>query len=448
MRYFVGRIALAILLAALLLVPAQKAGAQEAASDSTVRAITLDQALAMAQQNAVAVIEARGRRTTSEAAVRSAYAAFLPSVSLSAGASRQLPAGARTRIENGQVVTLPSQPWSSSIGLGANMTLFNGGGRFFDLRQAKAQASAAGVSAEAQTYSTALAVKQQFFDILAVRETEAAARAQLAQAEQNFRTATAKVRARVATRSDSLRSEIQLQNARLAVNEAVNALRSADASLTRAIGAPSPVTAATEGVEQPVLLSASEAELAEMASNGPLVREAQVNLAAARAARSGSWADYLPSLTASYSRSGSGTGENLASGLDDASYSGSFRLSASLPLFDQLNREARVTQAKVAQTNAEAALRDARLATHESLTQALGTFRTAGESAAAQTVSVQAAEEDLRVQQQRYAVGASTLLDVLISQTQLDQARRDLIRARYDQRIAKAQIEALVGRSL
>ena len=65
-----------------------------------------------------------------------------------------------------------------------------------------------------------------------------------------------------------------------------------------------------------------------------------------------------------------------------------------------------------------------------------------------QQATVEAAEEDLRVQQQRYAVGGSTQLDVLTSQTQLDQARRDLIRARYDQRVAKAQLEALVGRSL
>ena len=42
----------------------------------------------------------------------------------------------------------------------------------------------------------------------------------------------------------------------------------------------------------------------------------------------------------------------------------------------------------------------------------------------------------------------STLLDVLTSQTELDQARRDLIRARYDRRVARAQLEALVGREL
>ena len=52
------------------------------------------------------------------------------------------------------------------------------------------------------------------------------------------------------------------------------------------------------------------------------------------------------------------------------------------------------------------------------------------------------------MQQQRYAVGASTLLDLLTSQTQLDEGRRDLIRARYDVRVAKAQLEALVGRDL
>ena len=48
----------------------------------------------------------------------------------------------------------------------------------------------------------------------------------------------------------------------------------------------------------------------------------------------------------------------------------------------------------------------------------------------------------------RYQVGASTLLDLLASQTLVNQARQNLIRARYDQRVAKAQLEALVGRSL
>jgi outer membrane protein len=130
------------------------------------------------------------------------------------------------------------------------------------------------------------------------------------------------------------------------------------------------------------------------------------------------------------------------------SYSGSFRLSASLPIFDQLQREGQVVAGAVAEENAIAALRDARLAALENLTRYAGTFRSSGEHVEIQAATVAAAEEDLRVQQQRYALGVSTILDVLTSQTQLDQARRDLIRARYDRRIAKAQLEALVGRDL
>ena len=91
---------------------------------------------------------------------------------------------------------------------------------------------------------------------------------------------------------------------------------------------------------------------------------------------------------------------------------------------------------------------DARLASQQQLIQFVGALRTAEERVGIQTASVAAAEEDLRVQSQRYAVGASTLLDVLTSQTQLNQARSDLIQARYDYRIAKAQIEALIGRTL
>ena len=52
------------------------------------------------------------------------------------------------------------------------------------------------------------------------------------------------------------------------------------------------------------------------------------------------------------------------------------------------------------------------------------------------------------MQNQRYALGASTLLDVLTSQSTLNQSRFSLIQARYDARSARAQIEALVGRDL
>jgi Outer membrane protein len=93
-------------------------------------------------------------------------------------------------------------------------------------------------------------------------------------------------------------------------------------------------------------------------------------------------------------------------------------------------------------------LRDTRLQAHQTLVQTLGQMTTAQQQVDIQVASVAAGIEDLRVQQKRYELGASTFLDVLTSQTQLDQARTSLIRARYDYRVAKAQLEALIGRDL
>jgi len=429
---------------AFLAVPPAPARAQDAPGP---RAITLDEALEMARRNAPAAIQAEGRLRTGRARVRSSYAAFLPSLNLSAGSTRQFDRGGGTRIENGTVVTLPSTPWSYSAGMSAGLTLFQGGGRFFDLRQAKADLTAAEASGIAQRYLVDLEVKRQYYNVLAARETEIAAHAQLEQAEQQLRAAVLRLRAARATKSDSLRSDIQLRNAQLALGQAQVDLETANAALTRAVGVNDPVTAAPAGDsdEAPAPdMDALEAGLEDT----PSVREARAQLTAARAARATAWTDYLPSVSASYNRGGSGSGSDVLFGADDLTYNGTFRLSLSMPIFDRLGREEAVVQRGVAADNAAAALRDARLAAREDLTRYAGALRTATDRVQANAVSVTAAEEDLRVQQQRYALGESTLLDVLTSQTQLNDARAALIRARYDQRIARAQLEALIGSDL
>ena len=416
-------------------------------SAAAQRALTLEEAVSMAKRNALVVIQAQGQSKSSSASTRAAYGAFLPSLNLTAGSTRQFTSGARTRVENGQVVTLPSTPWSSNAGLSASMTLFAGGGRLFDLKQARAREKSAGVNETAAEFTAALNAKQAYYNVLAARESQVAAAAQLSQAEQQRKTAIARTNARVATRSDSLRAEILYRTAQLAVTEARISLDTSNASLTRAVASAEPVTAAEE-TSGPLGLNLDDEALRALALNGPAVRQAQADLTAARAGTKSAWTDYLPSLNASYSRTGSGSGDNPEFVGSQFGYSGQLRFSASLPVFDQFQRELRVTQAKVGQENAEATLRDARLGALESFTTQLGAFHSAQERVISQTATVEAAEEDLRVQQQRYAVGASTLLDVLTSQTQLNQARSDLIRARYDQRIAKAELEALVGREL
>ncbi len=410
------------------------------------RIISLDEAVGLAQRNAPAAVQARGQLRQSEASVHGSYAAFIPSISVSAG--NAYAPGAQRQIFNpntGQVETVDGS-WSGSTGLSASLNLFDGGRRLHDLRTARAQVDVAEANEVTQEFRVALDVKQAFFSALAARELLAAAQAQLEQAEQQMRAASARVAAGAATRSDSLRSAIQLGNAQLAIVTAENQLRGANATLTRLVGTDYQVTANPADTLDLDRLTVDSLTLERLALDGPTIRQTEAQVAAARAGTRAARTTYLPSIDATYSRSGSGD-RRFGFG-DPYNYNSNLRITASLPLFNQLQRETNRVRADVALTNAEAQRRDARLAAQQQLTQLLGSLSTAEQRVEIQQASVDAAEEDLRVQQLRYNVGASTLLDVLTSQTQLNQARAGLIQARYDYRVTKAQIEALVGREL
>jgi outer membrane protein len=178
------------------------------------------------------------------------------------------------------------------------------------------------------------------------------------------------------------------------------------------------------------------------------VQQAQANLDVAEESRKASKATYLPSLSASYSRTGSGTDPQFGFGSDPYTYSGRLSFQLSYPIFNNFQREQQVVVAKVAEVNAQSSLRDAQLGAVSTLTQNIGAIRSASQRVAIQVASVAAAKEDVRVQQQRYNIGASVMLDLITSQAALATAEQALIQARYDYRIARAQLEALVGRDL
>lgn len=418
-----------------------------AARAAAPRAITLAEALVMAQRNDVGIVRADGGAQNARAAVRTSWGAFLPNLTVTGGTARQLGEVGGTRVQNGQIVILPKQPWSTNAGASANLTIFDGGSRFFQMGQAQANRVAAEVDAASARWQAAFNTKQAFYNVLAARETQLAAAAQLDQAKQQRVDAIARTHSKSATRSDSLRAEISVRNAQLAVTQASIDKESADAALARAVGSLVPVTAAPDSL-QPVGIALDDSTLAALVEDAPSVHAARSLLDAARAARKSAWSAFLPSLGAGWAWSGNSTGESPAWDPASLSHSATLRFSLNFPIFDQFGREQQLTQTAVAVRDAEAGLRDARLAARQSLTTGLGSFREASERVASQSATVEAAGEDLRVQRERYSLGGSTLLDVLTSQTALDQARRDLIRARYDLRIAKAQLEALVGRDL
>ncbi|MBI3790332.1 MAG: TolC family protein [Gemmatimonadetes bacterium] len=435
------------LLGLALAVPSAGAAQVMVTSTPDARAISLADAVRQAQQNAPTTTQARGAQRTTGAAHRSALGSFLPTVNFTAGASSSVGTTLNTFTGNLQRLQ-DTAAWSSNQGLTATLPLFTGFQRWNAVRSTNADLEAADANELAARYSVALVVKQQYFAALAAREQLSAARAQLEASEQQFRAAVARVSAGAATKSDSLRSVITLGNAQLAMLTARNNVLVANAALTRLVQSKTPVTPVAADTADPAPIALDSTALLALAEGGPTVRTARAQLASAQASKAGSLSSYLPTVSLALSTNGSNALQTGPSVTRPVGWNQRFSLNFTYPIFNGFTREQGVVAASVAEENASAQLRDALFAADQNLAQLLGLLRTAQQQITIQHASVAAADEDLRVQTQRYSLGASTLLDVLTSQSALNQARTALIQARFDYRNAKAQLEQLVGRDL
>ena len=122
--------------ASLVLIPA----VVPAQIDTAASPITLSDAILMAQRNAPSAVQARGSIRTANATVKQSYAAFLPSINLSAGSQRQQ--GDRFDTQ-GNLVPFTGNPTNYSTGLNTSLQLFDAGRRFFDVKRTKADVNAA-----------------------------------------------------------------------------------------------------------------------------------------------------------------------------------------------------------------------------------------------------------------------------------------------------------------
>jgi outer membrane protein len=420
--------------------------AAQAASDTTAHPIHLADAIRMAQAVEPAAVAAQGNVETSATNLKSAYAAFVPSVSANMSATLNNPATARVNPTTGQIT---SGAWSVTQGFALAVDIFDGGRRIYSVAAARKLLGAADAAGVAQKYQTAYDVKVQYYAVLASIEQKLAAQAAIDQATQQMRVSVENVKAKMVTKSDSLQSLVALGNARLQMLASELALQTANAALTRLVAAPTLVTAIIGDTVETEKAPIDSASVLRLALAGPSVQAAQMNFDAADASAKAARWQWFPQLTASYNRNRLAVdtlGFTLAPGA--GSYSGSLRFNLSYPLFNQWQRESAIVTADVAKRNADAQARDARYAAQESLVQYFGALRTAQQQTEIQTVSVAAADENLRVQQERYKLGMSTILDVLTAQSTLNAARVLLIQARYNYRVAKAQLEALTGSDL
>jgi len=431
------------------------------------RRVTLDEALRLSAQNSPSTVQARQAVRTARAGERQALGAFLPSVSTSASeswTSQRLDATTQQRN-----TAASEKPYNQSYGLSASLPLFTGFQRGANRRAAQATTDLNEAALLRQEYAVALSTKQAFFNALAAAELVTVAETRLRRAGEQLNLVSEKLRLGATTRSDSLRSRVEYGNAQLQLIQARADLRTTQANLGRAVGLEMLVAPVPDTTLEVRLGSLDTAAIRrEALAAAPTVREAQASVLSARASLAANRAQYMPTISSTLSKNWSralndrltpnaiplyaptDTARTTPIGFDRMPFTGSLqlRISLSYPIFNGFQRETQMVTASANVTSAEARLRDARLFLDANLTQALAGLEAAAAKIDVARTSVAAAEEDLRMQRERYRLGTSTIVEVLTTQVSADQAQVDLVSARYDYLVARAQLEAYVGHPL
>lgn len=414
--------------------------------------MTLEEAIAMALQAQPAIVQAEGNLDVAHAGQREAWGnLLLPSVSASSGISQ----GSNNKVDatTGQIRNLPPLV-SYSTGLNASLVLFDGFSRWSQTRAARATAASADASLTNQRFQVILQTKQAFFSAVSAAELVKVTQTQVQRSEQQLRISKDKLAAGSAIRSDTLRSTVDLGNARLALLNAQAQLATAEATLARLVGADAAVHASGAPAMPEISGLDTTALRQEVVNASPAVQAAEAQARAAGSQVSVTRSQYMPTVTASYRRNWAGTRDSVSltpSALavwPSLTNTWSFNVGLSWPIFNGFTRETNMTRALASREAAEATAADARRQANANFTQQLAALEAAAQQLTIAQASRAAADEDLRVQQERYRLGAATIVDVLTSQVSLGQAEVALVQARLNVLVAKAQIEALLGREL
>lgn len=431
-------------------------GASTAAVGAPAKTMTLDQVVAAALATSPQVVQGKGAVKNAAAGQRAAEGEFLPSVSLSTGASLSS-SGLSGGTDGLGTTGLPANAaatttHSYTAGVQASLDVFDGGKRTADLARSRAEAEEADAGLLQQKYAVTLAAKTDFYDVLRAQELVTVSQSQEQTARDALSAAQDRLKAGAATRSDILRAQLALTQAQQALSQAQSQQTTAEYALGRDVGYDGSVLPHFTGSLQPRPLALTEAQLDSLVTTqAPAVHAAQAAVKASTASVGAAKSAYLPQLqvAAGYDWADRNAGAlGQTAGVTGSATSWDVSASVTLPVFDGFQREQAVTQAKVATKDAQATLVDQRRAQRVELQKDLAALKDAQNQITLGEQAVKSAQEDLRVQQERYGLGASTMLDVITSQSALAQAQQGLVNARYDYQVSRASIEALAGRSL
>lgn len=328
--------------------------------------------------------------------------------------------------------------------LAGSYTLFRGGSKLAELRQANAELESAEADEVEARFQTALGTESDYYDVLLQRELTRVSRERVRRAEEQLAVARARVLSGAAVQTDSLQLLLELTRAQVDLLRQRAALKIARLQLGRRVGADGPVDAASIDTLPPRPLPLTEQEAAaEALARSPRVVTARADERAATASVTAARGGYLPQVDLFGQLTS--FDEGFFPNATTRSLVG-FRVT--VPIWNNAQREVQLSRVLTSRNVAQAALDDTQRGVRRDVIEAYENYNTARASTALAARAVLVARENLRVQQERYRVGSTTIIDLIAAQVGLTEAEAELAEARNGVRLALAGLEAVLGRRL
>jgi outer membrane protein len=427
-----------------------------AAQETPVPArLTLEDAIAIARERSPELAQARNSLNAQGSQVRAGFGAFLPSLNAQlnfGGSDSRTVSGLDDfgqPVEEEIVRTFKSS--SSSQGLSAGLTLFNGFRNLATLRAAKASLAAVEEGRIAVQARVDAETTRRFYDavhtrlLIALEERLlASAREQRDNTARLFRTASATQEDLLGAEADVATQELQLARAEGDAEKSALAVRE-QLALVEAIAFE--VAGELPPAWDPTVLGVDSLVEYALRTHPDLVRlEAAASAAHLRA--SAARGSYWPTVRvgASLSRSANASGYDALFDFNPQNRTFGFSLSLDWPLFQGFQARAQVSQAVSEALNAEEALRAARLAGEREVRAALIDLQNAYRGVALAERAAELSAERLRLSRERYAIGAITFATLQILIDRASREERQVINARYQFAAAAVTVNERVGR--
>jgi outer membrane protein len=406
--------------------------------------LTLEDALARARTHPLTAVS-QAQLAQASARDREAFAAFLPTGSVSATYSRATSnfapsPGTQSGGGIGRAATPETDTTSPfySASVNVQVPLWDFGRTLGQVRAARASTSAARADLSVTRQDVDTQVRVAYFGALAAEALVKVSDDTIAQMQKHLEFATASLEVGQRTRFDVTRAEVDLSNARITKIQADNGVATTRATLSAAVG--EPVGGARLDVR--ALADAPDPRPEEAAERAlrarPELTALDLRLSAADASLASARSAWFPVLSAAGQYGWRGQDFPLVH---------NWQAGATLtwPFLNGGADEARAAEQRGAVEQARASRAAEVLQVRADAEQAAFAVIEAHARRDASQVLVGQAQENLELAEGRYQAGVGSIIELTDAQAALTSARAQQVRAGYDLATARARLVRAIG---